>query len=165
MYVPAFFAAGTSSVHSPSPILYWTVPSFTSVSYTHLKIKEVIHTPYIIILIPLSIISTVLFLLAEEEESSTCDKIKPLFIINFTLWVLWTVILNYIIFERDIFVTISEVLINYLVANFVFASVMTIISLIINSIFEYLIDYSEGFLKFLLLFFCVFTCILIAVHA
>lgn len=131
----------------------------------YLKIKEVIHTPYIIILIPLSIISTVLFLLAEEEESSTWDKIKPLFIINFTLCVLWTVILNYIIFERDIFLTIGEVLINYLVANLVFASVMTIISLIINSIFEYLIDYSEGFLKFLLLFFCVFTCILIAVHA
>lgn len=131
----------------------------------YLKIKEVIHTPYIIILIPLSIISTVLFLLAEEKESSTWDKIKPLFIINFTLCVLWTVILNYIIFERDIFMTISEVLINYLVANLVFASVMTIISLIINSIFEHLIDYSEGFLKFLLLFFCVFTCILIAVHA
>lgn len=124
----------------------------------YLKIKEVIHTPYIFILIPLSIISSLLL----KDELSNDDCMKELFIFNYILCNLWTIVLNYVIFGNDIFITISDLLVNYLVANLVFAGVMTIISFILGIFFASL---SDGLRKFLLLFFCIVTCVLIVVYA
>lgn len=129
----------------------------------YLKIKETLYTPYVIILIPLSVISALMFLLTTDETNYTAwEGTKPLFLINFTLCIAWTLVLNILILNQDITWAVVDILVNYLVSSLVFAAVMTILSLIVSIILKMIC--SEGVLKFLLLIFAIFTCVLIVVY-